>query len=705
MFTIKKQYNLMINKISNLINAYSTIGAEEDTSAYELKKIKLLQIFCSVSYLVFISNFIERYFFTKNEQSLAIKVFVCLIITIISVQLLQYFKKHFLARILYIFFLFSVPFVFSNFLYPGQLLEYYIVLTPGVALIFLENKKVIFATLIISILALIFPNLYFKHYPISVFNSVNPPVLTISVYVMVSYFKKLNFKNEKALEERRQELQDLNDFQSQFFINISHEIRTPLTLIKGDINRLENHENELPSIKLIKQGLDKEINKINSIINDVLNLSRIEPSNFKLNIKTISATELIQKLYISFETLFNQKNIDFNLDPILNNVLIKADIIYLERAIGNILLNASKYTEQGGKVTLSLTVQNDIIGISIKDTGIGIPIREIHKICNQFYQVKNHINNSGGSGIGLSFTKEIVNLHQGILQIESEVNIGSHFKVILPLKEMQHLDTLNTTNLIIENTTELSLNTSKNKEEVILIVDDNSKMRNYIARLVYKQGYICIQAENGTEALNILESSKVDFIITDYMMPKMDGFDFVKHLKKNKIDLPVLMLTARHDNESRLKVFRLGIDDFLTKPFENNELIVRIENALKNYKQRVQFINQENISTEEIEDTKNWIDLVENFISENCSSFEFKQNDIAENFNMSESTLYRKIKAVRGMTPNKLITEIKLQKARKIIEHTTDVSLKQLALEVGFQHTSYFSKIYQTRFGNKPIEK
>ncbi len=695
----------MIMKISELINRYVTIGADQETGSIELKKIKLLNIFCTVWYLVSFSNFIERYFFTKIQQSLSIKVFIWLIILVFPVQLLQYVKKLFAARILYIFNLLLVPFVFSNFLYQGQLLEYYFVLTPGVALILLDNKKVIFAVLIISILALVLPNLYFKHYPVSVFNSVNPPVLTFSVYIMVGYFKNLNFKNEKALEERRQELQNLNDFQSQFFINISHEIRTPLTLIKGDINQLESIEDKAPSIKRIKQGLDKEVNKITSIINDVLDLSKIETSNFKLNIKTISATELIQKLYLSFEALFNQKNIAFNLEPISNNFLIEADIIYLERAIGNILLNASKYTDQGGKVTLSLTVQNDIIGISIKDTGIGIPITEVHKICNQFYQVKNHINNSGNSGIGLSFTKEIVNLHQGILQIESEVNVGSHFKVILPLKEMQHLDTLNTTNLIIENTTELSLNTSKNKEETILVVDDNSKMRNYITTLLAKQGYTCIHAQDGNEALNLLKDCAIDFIITDYMMPKMDGFNFVKQLKKDKIDLPVLMLTARHDNESRLNVFRLGIDDFLTKPFENNELLVRIENALKNYKQRVQFINQENISTEEIEDTKNWIDLVENFISENCSSFEFKQTDIAENFNMSESTLYRKIKAIRGMTPNKLITEIKLQKARKIIEHNTDISLKQLALEVGFQHTSYFSKIYQTRFGNKPIEK
>lgn len=692
----------MIKKASNIFNSYITLGADKNTNQNELKKIKLLHIFCNTWHLFTIFSFVEDYI----KDQLILISYPIMLALVISVQLLQYYKKFNIARIVFIVSLTITAFIFSNYIYKAELLEYYFLLPFAISLIYIDSKKVNVIVFVICLLGLFLPNLYFKHYPFSVFNNQNVPFLFLSLFIIINYFKDLNLKNEKALEERKQELENINNFQSQFFINISHEIRTPLTLIKGEIEQLEDYEQDLPNIKNIKQGLHNEVNKISAMVNDVLDLSKIEASNFALNLKTISITELLQKLYLSFETIFKQKNINFNLKPYTHNYFIIADSIHIERAINNIIINASKYTDTNDNVTLNIYPEDNNIIISIADTGIGISQADIDKVCNQFYQVKNHINNSGGSGIGLSFTKEIINLHHGTLHIESEVGFGSTFKIILPLKATKPLNSIISIENTSENTLINTLKPIKKREDLFLVVDDNLKMRHYIIRILNKYSYNSLQAENGIEALDILKNNTIHCIITDYMMPKMDGFNFVKSLKEQKIDIPVLMLTARHDNQSRLNIFRLGIDDYLTKPFENEELIIRIENTLKNYKKRNLYINQENISTTEIEDTNSWIDSVEKFISEHCSSIEFKQNDIAEYFNMSNSTLYRKIKVSKGLTPAKLITEIKLQKAREIIENNnTAISLKQLALEVGFQHTSHFSTIYYNRFGSRPIKK
>ncbi len=522
---------------------------------------------------------------------------------------------------------------------------------------------------------------------------------------MISYFKNLNSKNEKALEERTQELETINNFQSQFFINISHEIRTPLTLINGDIEQLKNYEYKVPQLKKIQQDLHTEVTKITDMVNDVLDLSKMETSNFNLNIKSISGTELIEQLHASFETVFEQKKINFTLHPIDYNYLIDADTIQLNRAISNIIVNASKYTDTDGKVIISLTKKNDAIIISIEDTGIGIATKEINKICDQFYQVKNHINDAGGSGVGLSLTKEIINLHNGKLHINSEVGLGSTFNIILPLKETLPLTSIINHEYIKEVNSSRYLPSLEAKNELFLVIDDNVKMRQYISNILNNYGYTCLHAENGVEALHLIAKNTIHFIVTDYMMPKMNGLDFIKNLKKQKIDIPVLMLTAKNDTKSRLDVFRLGIDDYLTKPFENNEFIIRIENALTNYKNRTQYILQKNISIEETKETDNWISQVESYILECSSNIQFKQADIANHFNMSISTLYRKIKSSRGLSPNELVKEIKLQKAHEILTKDHTIPLKQLALEVGFQHTSYFSKMYENRFGIKPFIK
>ncbi|WGH76342.1 response regulator [Tenacibaculum tangerinum] len=217
--------------------------------------------------------------------------------------------------------------------------------------------------------------------------------------------------------------------------------------------------------------------------------------------------------------------------------------------------------------------------------------------------------------------------------------------------------------------------------------------------------YTCFEAENGKEALDILSKKETDIVITDYMMPVMNGLAFIEKIREKEINIPILMLTARSDSKSKLQVLRLGIDDYMNKPFEKEELLIRIQNALKNNATRTAFIKLNTIDKKELHQNTSWIKNVKDFIYQECSNTNMTQEDVASHFNTSRSSLIRKIKAKTGLTPNQFITEVKLQKAHYLAEQDPTILLKTLALEVGYLYPTYFSKIYTQRFGIPPVYK
>mgnify|MGYP000642757103 CR=1 FL=1 len=379
--------------------------------------------------------------------------------------------------------------------------------------------------------------------------------------------------------------------------------------------------------------------------------------------------------------------------------------LYLERAINNIIVNAIKYTPRKGSITLNITKTNEQVLLTITDTGIGISKKDINLICNRFYQADNDINKAGGSGIGLAFSKQILELHKGNLTIKSELNKGSSFILTFPLvTSITKKESIFTPAQEKDNSNQIKqhVKISNSSTYNILIVDDNFEMRNYLKTLLNK--YNCIEAENGEEALDILVTEKIDFVLTDYMMPVMNGLNLIKQIKKKEFNVPILMLTARSDFKSKLNVLRLGIDDYLNKPFEKEELLIRIEKALLNHKNRTHFIIDEAVKKTELEVNNQWIKKIKEHIYKECNNASMTQEDIALHFNLSKSSLHRKIKSETGLTPNAFITEVKLQKARGLIDQHPNILLKSLALEVGYLRASYFSKLYEQRFGIKPIK-
>ncbi|OSY89529.1 hypothetical protein WH52_02535 [Tenacibaculum holothuriorum] len=694
-------------KIKHYYNQFKNIGIHNNLSKLEQKRIRLLNIFCSNWFVIELVLMTEDAI-NKPDPTLQLLIHSGTVIGLFITVFLQKSKKYQLARILFFSLILYSNFMFCNFAERGGYIEYFYIVVPVFLLLFTNNKYLIYSIFIISYLLFVIPINYFDIYPEGTFGS---PVLILIQFVifffLVQYFKNANIRSEKILENQRKQLEELNEFQSQFFINVSHEIRTPLTLIKGEIDKLNLFKNTSYAYESekISEGLDKQVSKIKTIVDDVLDLAKMKDANFKINTEKVLLNELIHKLYLSFEPLCNQKEICFKItNANTADYWIKADSLFLERAINNIIVNAIKYTPKKGNITLNFSKKNDQVSLAITDTGIGISKKDIDLICNRFYQANNDINKAGGSGIGLAFSKEIIELHKGSLTIESDLDKGSTFTLTFPLTKASEHNSKEVNIQPTETTIEITNHTkiTNTKAYTILIVDDNYDMRTYLKELL--KSYNCIEAENGQEALTILSKNSIDFVLTDYMMPVMNGLTLIEQIKKKEINVPILMLTARTDSNSKLNVLRLGIDDYLNKPFEKEELLIRIENALYNHKNRNRFITDEAVKKTELEVNNQWIEKVKEYIYKECSNTSMTQEDVALHFNLSKSSLHRKLKSETGLTPNAFITEVKLQKARFLLEQNPAILLKSLALEVGYLHTSYFSKLYEQRFGVKPVK-
>ena len=612
--------------------------------------------------------------------------------------------------------------IYSFFITRGNLNELYLILTPLFSLLFFKSRIIHYTILIGVLITILVSTSYLKIYGDNFVSNPTIPVVCLIVFLLVWYFKNLNIKNEKLLFDQKEkaekdavlisnqkkELEKLNQFKNRFFINIAHEIRTPLTIIKGNATKLNRDINDKERYTQDAfQVIEDQSKKIEDIITGVLNLAKMDSNRFTLQKKDIFISEFILRVFLSFHSNFQNKNIEYKfIDNTDKQIIVCIDTLYFEKSINNIIHNALKYTSKNGAVKVTLNQEDNLnISIKIQDSGIGIESTEFESVFNRFYQAENSINRSGGSGIGLAFSKEIIKKHNGSISVESNLDKGTIFSVLIPIKA--HLEKES----IVENiktVSSLKNNKSfhKNKDSnavTILLVDDHIEMRSYLKEVLKK--YNVIEASDGLEALEVLKNNKIQYIISDYMMPNMDGYDFVKTLREKEIELPVLILTARSDMEARLGMLRLGIDDYLTKPFEEEELLTRINNGLQNNFNRLQFIKEDSILNEldykiDLKPVNlKFIKDIQLYIEENCAEQSFNVIDLCEKFALSQSSLYRKIKRLTGMNIKTLITEVRLLKANKLVNKDSK-TIKEASLIVGFVNHTHFLKLYKNRFGN-----
>ncbi|MGB1000360.1 MAG: response regulator, partial [Flavobacteriales bacterium] len=496
-------------------------------------------------------------------------------------------------------------------------------------------------------------------------------------------------KDNIKIEQQASELRELNEFQTHFFVNITHELRTPLTLIKGHVSGIKKTD-KLPEIHQKADKILTNSNKIENLINDIIDVSKAETNTLTLHWEQFAINQLIQKQYEAFKSVFEERDIRFEYHAPNRPIYVEVDKLYFERVMGNILVNAAKYTPVGGCVTISITETNDKLNLNIIDDGIGLALGEETKIFNRFYQVDNDINKASGSGIGLAFCKEVVQLLKGKIKATQNKEKGTTFSISLPKAKATIEKPLRQTDIEIDS-----------GKPTVLLVEDNVEMREYLNSIL--TDYNLIEAGNGEEALELLKHHTVDALVTDYMMPKMDGYELIERLKEEQYTFPILVITARADVQSKLNVLALGIDDYLTKPFIEQELLYRLQNSLANAKSRMAFrqeIDVQNVELEEEDVEESELILKSRAIVEkNIANSMFGVPDLVEALQLTERTLYRKLKATSGLTPNQFIREIKLLHVRTLVEQNKAASLHQLSKNVGLKNTSHLQKLYKERFG------
>ena len=514
---------------------------------------------------------------------------------------------------------------------------------------------------------------------------------------------------------RRRIEEEATNAKLQFFTNISHELRTPLTLIADPVEYIINDKNLNPQQRNMLQIVERNVAVLSQLVSEILDFRKVQNGKMKLHLSDFNLTDDMGRWLNFFATSAQKKRITLQLE-VASPIFIRADREKIERICYNLLSNAMKYTPEGGRIIFGATADNDLVHISVSDNGMGIEAGDIPYIFDHFYQARN---SGSGTGIGLALVKAFTELHHGQANVTSEKGKGSVFSITLPLKqkgEVSQQETQTTPPLIDTNencgepNTARHLNdiiqpTDSNKPEV-LIIDDNNDIRTYL-RSALSDLYKVSEAADGKTGLEIARRIVPDIIISDIMMPIMDGLEFCNQLKNDKAisHNPVILLTARSLDEQRAEGYEHGADAYIAKPFSLHLLLSRIENLIQSRRQLSEFFSgnneNEDISKLSTETDKNFITQLRRIIQVNLADSDLSVEKIGDEIGLSRVQLYRKVKALTGYSPVEMLRKARLARARQLLQ-TTDKNVSEVAYAVGFSTPSYFSKCYKEEFGESP---
>ncbi|MEO1263489.1 MAG: ATP-binding protein [Bacteroidota bacterium] len=570
----------------------------------------------------------------------------------------------------------------------------------------------------------------------------------------VAYQNQVKSKSRLAyqntlIKDQAEKLAQLDTAKTRFFANVSHELRTPLTLLLGPIKSLIKEKKlSKQQVKLLQLANDSG-QQLEQMVTEILDLGKLEIGKMTLDQRSTNLHSFFHPYLLQFESLAQRKKIEYAIKMDIDEKLAaKIDREKCRQVLYNLLSNAFKYTPGGGKIEVRIFVDKGQLHLAVKDSGQGIHAEDLPNLFDRYFQT-NQPNKPavGGSGIGLAICHEYAQLFGGKITVESEPEKGSLFHFQFPLILSKNTEDSADANQLEKNgfyfhppvseridlTTDSTNTTSK---PTILLVEDNPKIQDYISLLLADQYHI-ITAENGKSGLEKLrQTPDCQLIISDLMMPVMDGYQFLEQLKSHDTTrhIPVIMLTARADAKDRLKALRLGVDDYLLKPFAEEELRVRIKNLLKNYDVRKELESENHqeqttssgeIITEnagmkkpvtiEIEETPKastmlsaadheWLASLEENLQNQLTKFNFKLEHLAELMLVSRRQLGRKVKALTGLTPSEYLLEARLQKARCLLNEKQVSTVKEAAYTVGLRDAKHFSRQFKLRFGKSPSD-
>jgi signal transduction histidine kinase/DNA-binding response OmpR family regulator/Tfp pilus assembly protein PilF len=570
---------------------------------------------------------------------------------------------------------------------------------------------------------------------------------SLIAFLLMIFLAAALYRNFRIKKKTNQLLSEIDELKSRMFSNISHEFRTPLTLILGPLDEMiEEGESKKTSPKTLKM-MQRNASRLLTLVNQMLDLSKMDAGKLKLELVENDIIQALRVMVLSFSSLAEQKHIKFEYEMPDQPCTTWFDPDKLEKIINNLLSNAFKFTPENGivKVVARLITdnkitplppsshENPVLELTVEDTGKGIPKEHLDKVFDRFHQVEGTSEiEQIGTGIGLALTKELLNLMHGKVTVESTSGKGSVFKIILPLgknhlkeKEYTLMETTGTIKpgkikvqeeLLTSQGTETPLTPqqemdiyTEGKEDLplILIVDDHPDIRVHIRQKL--KNFRVMEASDGVGGLDISVEHLPDLIVTDLMMPNMDGVELCKKLKTDErtSHIPVIMLTAKASVENRIEGFETGADDYITKPFNMKELLIRINNLIEQRRKlRERFSREVTLQPKDIALTsadEKFLNRTIEIIEKNMGDGEFDVAALREDVGLSHMQLFRKLKALTDQAPGDFIRTIRLKRAAQLMQQKFG-NIAEITYEVGFNNLSYFAKCFREMFGMSPSD-
>lgn len=523
--------------------------------------------------------------------------------------------------------------------------------------------------------------------------------------------------------------QQLTNLKLRFFTDISHDLRTPLTLITAPVEEVLEQE------KLSKKGHEnmvtakRNIDHMLRLINQLLDFRKIQNNKMKLYIEQTDVIALFRRTFNNFISLAEQKNIDFRFISALESSVIYTDIDKLEKILFNLLSNAFKYTPNGKSIQLIIEIRESCLEFKIKDEGRGFDIHKIDLLFNRFETLGKQTN-SNSSGIGLSLVNELVHLIHGTIKADSILGQGSQFTVSIPIHYNAFTEDKNAELILNDGNKEEtkehieSSQDNSDKELSVLIVEDNEELRHFIVSIL-QETYQVIEASNGMEGLDKIKSTLPDLVISDIMMPLMDGIELLDKTRKDHdvSHIPFILLSAKSTLEDRINGLEYGADDYITKPFSGGYLKTRISSLLKQRKNLKEYFTDMQSAGSESKSSSSKDSLNNHFpsapsithfdelfikkiaqsVEEQLGNQDFRIEDLAETVNLSRAVFYRKIKSILGVPPKDFVRDMRVKKAIHLLD-TGEYSVSEIAYMSGFSSPQYFSRVFKEVMNCTPSE-
>lgn len=535
---------------------------------------------------------------------------------------------------------------------------------------------------------------------------------SIIVTFLFYYSSRIKMRNElKIIKLEKEHNEQLGKARQQFFTNIAHEFRTPLSLIIGPLEKLHKFDHENSKFKAYLKLIENNARRLLWLNNQLLDFRQIENQSVKLKLSQFDFIPFVQSIFELFKDKAEKKDITYIFETTIDKLEVTMDLRKVETVIFNLLSNAFKFTPDKGRIEVRVgTYESDKLYLIVKDSGIGIKEEDQGLIFDRFYQAKEAIKMELGSGIGLTLVNEYVKIHQGQTLLKSQPGKGSEFKIVLPIEILsKHGDTTSFDqefdNLLLKATTSNTNPPQNNPIEpllgkpLILLIDDDNETTNFI-RLNLQGKYNLQVANDGKEAIQKLSSHVPNLVITDLIMPGMNGLEFAKKFKSNPkfSHIPLIFLTGQTSKDKQLEAIKNGADAYIIKPFEPEILEARIATILKGKEQLIEYLKINNVSQPQKIDIPSQdekiLEKLVSCIEQHISDPDLDIQKLCKATGFSHSILYRKIKGLTGQTANEFIRTVRLRRAEQLLK-TKKFTVAEVMDAVGFSNHSYFSEMLQ----------